>query len=77
MKPLIILLVSMLSVSAQWPIPKAPAVPEADGYVAIPNAAFAPTRNSAYLPGSDVQLAADALLVLMQYQNKGYALMSL
>jgi intracellular sulfur oxidation DsrE/DsrF family protein len=24
----------------------------------------------------DVQLAADALLVLMQYQNKGYALMS-
>ena len=25
----------------------------------------------------DVQLAADALLMLMQYQNKGYALMSL
>jgi len=25
---------------------------------------------------ADVQLAADALLVLMQYQNKGYALMS-
>jgi hypothetical protein len=24
----------------------------------------------------DVTLAADALLVLMQYQNKGYALMS-
>ena len=24
----------------------------------------------------DVQLAADAVLVLMQYQNKGYALMS-
>lgn len=33
---------------AQWPEPKAPAIPEADGYVVIPNAAVPPDKNHVY-----------------------------
>jgi hypothetical protein len=47
-KFLIIFLSSVAAISAQWPAPKAPAISEADGYVEIPNAACAPTKNSAY-----------------------------
>jgi intracellular sulfur oxidation DsrE/DsrF family protein len=31
--------------SAQWPAPKAPVIPQADGYVAIPDAAVAPRKD--------------------------------
>jgi intracellular sulfur oxidation DsrE/DsrF family protein len=33
---------------AQWPAPKAPVIPEADGYVLIPNAAIRPEINHVY-----------------------------
>ena len=33
---------------AQWPAPKAPVIPEADGYVIIPNAAIRPEANHVY-----------------------------
>jgi len=34
--------------AGQWLPPKSTAIPEADGYVEIPNAALAPTKNSKY-----------------------------
>ena len=33
---------------AQWPPPKAPVIPEADGYVVIPGAALRPEKNHVY-----------------------------
>ena len=33
---------------AQWPPPKAPVIPQADGYVLIPNAAIRPETNHVY-----------------------------
>ena len=37
-----------LEVSAQWGKPVAPVIPEADGYVSIPNAAVPPDRKRTY-----------------------------
>ena len=34
--------------AADWPLPKSPAVPAADGYVAIPGAALSPTNATKY-----------------------------
>src|SRR5881227_2436593 len=48
MKTFIILISTITLAAAQWPPPKAPAVAGADGYVEIPNAAWAPTKNSTY-----------------------------
>jgi len=48
MKTFIILISTITLATAQWPLPKAPAVSGADGYVEIPNAALAPTKNSTY-----------------------------
>jgi len=45
MKTFIILISTITLAAAQWPPPKAPAVSGADGYVEIPNAALAPTKN--------------------------------
>jgi len=33
---------------SQWPAPKAPVIPEADGYVVIPNAAIPPRKDHVY-----------------------------
>ena len=45
----IISLVAVFQCAAQsWPAAKAPAVPQADGYVAIPNVAIAPKRSVTY-----------------------------
>jgi intracellular sulfur oxidation DsrE/DsrF family protein len=69
MKALIILLASTFAVSAEWPAPKAPAVPEADGYVEIPNAAFAPTKDSTYRAVFDATRAADKATALIPALN--------
>ena len=34
--------------AADWPLPKSPAVPAADGYVALPGAALSPTNATKY-----------------------------
>lgn len=116
--------------AARWPAAKSPAVPEASGYVTIPNAVVPPEKTHIYkaiydatrgadkptqiLPALDmagselnalaasgiplrnarcgqnlafedrdpraiareVTIASDALIVLMKYQNGGYALLS-
>jgi hypothetical protein len=48
MKTFIVLISTVTLATAQWPAPKAPAVTGADGYVEIPNAALAPTKNGSY-----------------------------
>jgi hypothetical protein len=48
MKTLIILIATVSAVLAQWPQAKSPTIPEADGYVEIPNVALPPTKDSKY-----------------------------
>jgi len=69
MKALIILLASTFAVSAGWPAPKAPAVPEADGYVEIPNVALAPTKNSTYRAVFDATRPAEKATALIPALN--------
>ena len=59
MKAFLILISSATLASAQWPLPKAPAVSGADGYVDIPNAALAPTKNGTYRAVFDATRAAE------------------
>jgi intracellular sulfur oxidation DsrE/DsrF family protein len=59
MKMLIILIASTISAAAQWPPPKFPAVPQADGYVEIPNVALPPTKDSKYQAIFDATRPAD------------------
>ena len=54
-----VVLVAATSVEADWPPPKAPIVPEADGYVVIPNAAVTPLPSRTYRAIFDANRAAD------------------
>ena len=58
MKTFIVLISTVTLASAQWPSPKAPAVSGADGYVDIPNAVLAPTKNGTYRAVFDATRAA-------------------
>ena len=51
-------LLGVSSALAQWPAPRAPAIPEADGYVAIPNVAVAPEKARVYRAVYDATRAA-------------------
>ena len=55
---LFILLASGIA-NAQWTTPVAPVIPEADGYVAIPNAAVMPTKAITYRAIFNATLAAE------------------
>lgn len=44
---------------AEWPAAKAPAIPEADGFVVIPNAALQPDKKHVYRAVYDATKAAD------------------
>jgi intracellular sulfur oxidation DsrE/DsrF family protein len=60
MKTFIILIATAGVVAAQpWPAPKSPAIAKADGYVAIPNVALGPTKESKYQAVWDATRAAD------------------
>ena len=70
MKTLIILIATAGIVAAQeWPAPKSPAIPQADGYVAIPNVALAPTKESKYQAVWDATRAADKPTQLLPVLN--------
>ena len=43
-----VVLFSLAGFAQHWPDPKAPAIPQADGYVVIPNAAVAPDPKTTY-----------------------------
>ncbi len=44
----LVFLFSLAGFAQNWPAPKAPAIPEADGYVVIPNVAVAPDPKTTY-----------------------------
>src|SRR5438874_2414632 len=69
MKTFIILISTITLAAAQWPPPKAPAVSGADGYVDIPNAALAPTKNSVYRAIFDATRPADKPTELLPALN--------
>ena len=70
MKIFIILIATAgLVVAQQWPAPKSPAIPQADGYVAIPNVALAPTKESKYQAVWDATRAADKPTQLLPVLN--------
>ena len=58
MKTFIALISTVTLASAQWPSPQATAVSGADGYVDIPNAVLAPTKNGTYRAIFDATRAA-------------------
>ena len=59
MNALLLLLASVNVATAQWPDPKSPLVPAADGYVAIPNVALPPVGENTYRAIFDATHAAD------------------
>src|SRR5438132_1119277 len=69
MKTNILLLSIVTLATAQWPPPKAPVVPEADGYVEIPNAALAPAKKSTYRAIFDATRPADKPTELLPALN--------
>ncbi len=69
MKTIIILLAMASIASAQEPTSKAPAVPDAHAYVAIPNAALAPTRDSSFRAIFDATHPADQATHLVPALN--------
>ena len=70
MKTFIILIATAGVVAAQqWPAPKSPAIPQADGYVAIPNVVLAPTKENKYQAVWDATRAADKPTQLLPVLN--------
>ncbi|HEY6148652.1 MAG TPA: hypothetical protein VIZ69_13180, partial [Thermoanaerobaculia bacterium] len=60
---------AMAVLSLPWGAPKAPAVPEADGYVDIPNAAVPPAKGRIYKAVFDANRAADKPTQLLPAVN--------
>jgi intracellular sulfur oxidation DsrE/DsrF family protein len=56
-------------VEAQWPAPVAPVIPEADGYVVIPNVAKAPAEERVYRAIFDATRGADSPTQLLPALN--------
>jgi intracellular sulfur oxidation DsrE/DsrF family protein len=56
----VVALAPAYAAGAQWPEPASPVVPEADGYVVIPNVAKAPTKTRVYRAVWDATQGADA-----------------
>jgi intracellular sulfur oxidation DsrE/DsrF family protein len=70
MKTFIILIATAGIVAAQqWPSPRSPAIPQADGYVRIPDVALAPTKESKYHAVWDATRAADKPTQLLPALN--------
>ncbi|MEP6938093.1 MAG: hypothetical protein ABI871_08490 [Chthoniobacterales bacterium] len=69
MKALLVLLAAAGVATAQWLAPKAPVIPAADGYVEIPGAAFAPTKESTYRAVFDATRSADKPTQLLPALN--------
>jgi intracellular sulfur oxidation DsrE/DsrF family protein len=69
MRSFIILISTLAVAAAQWPPPKAPALAGADGYVEIPGAALAPTKNSTYRAIFDATRPADKPTELLPALN--------
>ena len=62
-------LLAAAHVKAQWPTPVATVIPEADGYVVIPNVAKAPNQKRVYRAIFDATQGADAPTQLLPALN--------
>lgn len=58
MKLLMLILLAGAAMAADWPPSQSSAVPSADGYVAIPGVALAPTKETSYRAVFDATRAA-------------------
>ncbi len=61
----ILVLLSLNAFAQAWPAPRAPAIPQADGYVLIPKAAVAPDSRTIYrsiFDGTKISAKPDAIL---------------
>jgi intracellular sulfur oxidation DsrE/DsrF family protein len=59
MKLFLIITIASSLVASDWPPAESPVVPSADGYVAIPNAALPPTKDTKYQAIFDATRPAD------------------
>ena len=59
MKRILVFLIASGTLMAQSPSARSPAVPEADGYIEIPNAALPPARTNTYRAVFDATRGAD------------------
>ena len=73
MRPKFLVLLIFLaacSADAQWPAPKSPVIPEADGYSLIPDAAVRPAKNHVYKTVFDAtRFPADSSSPLLAVKN--------
>jgi len=70
MKAFLILIATVAAAATgDWPLPKAPIIPEADGYVAIPDAAVPPTKNAKYQAVFDATHLAEKAAQLLPALN--------
>jgi intracellular sulfur oxidation DsrE/DsrF family protein len=56
---IVLVLLAAMTMMAQWPAPRSPVIPQADGYVAIPNAALNPQATRTYRAIFDASRAAE------------------
>jgi intracellular sulfur oxidation DsrE/DsrF family protein len=69
MKTFIAFLATVTVAAAELPAPQSPAVPEADGYVVIPNVALPPTKNTKYRAIFDATLSSETPTELLPALN--------
>ncbi len=69
LKTFVLLIATVTAATAQWPSPKSPAIPQADGYVEIPEVALAPTKQSRYRAVFDATRPADKATELVPALN--------
>jgi intracellular sulfur oxidation DsrE/DsrF family protein len=69
MKTSIILILIVVAAAAEWPQAKSPVIPEADGYVEIPNVALPPTSGRRYQAIFDATRRADKATQLVPALN--------
>src|SRR5262245_59986444 len=67
--PIVIMLSLTTALAVEWAPAKAPAIPEADGYVVVPGAALAPDKTSTYRVVFDATEDADDPSTLLPALN--------
>ena len=69
MRIVLVFLASVGLTAAEWPAPQSPVVPEADGYVAIPEVALPPAKGNTYRAIFDATRASDRPAQLLPALN--------
>jgi intracellular sulfur oxidation DsrE/DsrF family protein len=69
MKTFVLLIATVTVAAAQWPPPKSPVIPQADGYVETPHMALAPTKERKYQAIFDATRPAEKATQLVPALN--------